>query len=404
MKPTGRHPVEALTAVKVRNIKKPGRYADGNGLYLVVDPSGARRWLLRTVVRGKRRDMGLGGTSLVTLSEAREMARQYRRIARAGGDPIANRSAESEKPTFKEAAEAVHTIHKEGWKNGKHVNQWLSSLEAYAFPSIGERRVDHIDTAALERVLQPIWLEKPETARRVRQRIKTVLDWAATKGYREGANPAVTVGPGLPRQNDKKRQKHHAAMPYAEVPAFVQTLRADGDGEIVRLALEWTILTAARTSETIGATFEELDAGEAVWTVPAERMKGGKLHRVPLPARCIEIVERAKEIGNDSPYLFPGAKRGRHLSDMAMLMALRRLDVPFTVHGFRSSFRDWTAEQTSTPRDVAEGALAHAVEDKVEAAYRRSDLFARRRNLMDTWAAYIDAEGHKVIAFPGFSA
>ncbi|MBT7646629.1 MAG: integrase arm-type DNA-binding domain-containing protein [Rhodospirillaceae bacterium] len=395
MKPAGRHPVDALSAVKVRNAKEPGRFADGNGLYLVVDPSGAKRWILRTVVRGKRRDIGLGSTQLVSLSEARDKARDMRKMAREGGDPLAARRAEKAIPSFKEAAETVHGIRAEGWRNAKHGAQWLKTLETYAYPTIGARRVDHVDSADLEAILRPIWLAKPETARRVRQRIGAVMDWATTAGHRTGANPAALVGPGLARQTDKKNQKHHEALPYDEAPAFVSSLRT-GAPDIVRLALEWTLLTAARTGETIGATLDEVDLPEAVWNLPPERMKGGKPHRVPLPARCIEIVEQVKDLGAYD-YLFPGARRGRPISNMAMLMWMRRAGYTATVHGLRSTFRDWTAEQTSFPRDICEAALAHALKDKVEAAYRRSDLFAKRRDLMNAWAAYIEACGDTVV-------
>ncbi|MDA1072004.1 MAG: integrase arm-type DNA-binding domain-containing protein [Proteobacteria bacterium] len=395
MKPAGRHPVDALSAVQVRNIKEPGKYADGNGLYLVVDPSGARRWVLRTVVQGKRRDIGLGSTRLVSLAEARTKARDMRKLAREGGDPLAARRAEQAIPTFKETAETVHGIRADGWRNPKHAAQWLKTLETYAYPAIGSRRVDHVDTADLEAILRPIWLAKPETARRVRQRIGTVLDWATTAGHRRGANPATLVGPGLARQTDMKAQKHHEALPYEEAPALVKALRS-GPPDITRLALDWTLLTAARTGETIGTTFDELDLSEAVWNVPAERMKGGKPHRVPLPPRCIEIVQQAKDLGAHE-HLFPGARRGRPISNMAMLMWMRRAGYTATVHGLRSTFRDWAAEQTGFPRDICEAALAHALKDKVEAAYRRSDLFAKRRDLMNAWAAYIEARGDTVV-------
>lgn len=306
MKPSGRHPVDALSAVQVRNIKEPGRYADGNGLYLIVDPSGARRWVLRTVVHGKRRDIGLGSTRLVSLAEARTKARDMRKLAREGGDPLAARRAEQAIPTFKATAETVHGIRADGWRNPKHAAQWLRTLETYAFPAIGNRRVDHVDTADLEAILRPIWLAKPETARRVRQRIGTVLDWATTAGHRTGANPATLVGPGLARQTDMKAQKHHEALPYEEAPALLAALRV-APPDIVRMALEWTLLTAARTGETTGATFDEVDVAEAVWNVPAERMKGGKPHRVPLPPRCVEIVQQVRELGATT-FLFPGAR------------------------------------------------------------------------------------------------
>ena len=387
-KRTGRHPEKALTAVRVNAAKVPGRYADGNGLYLVVEPSGGKRWMLRTVVQGKRRDIGLGGCSLVTLAEAREKALAYRKVARDGGDPVAGRKqAQAAVPTFAEAAEQVHADHGASWKNPKHRDQWINTLRTYAFPQLGERPVNTLATPDVLRVLSPIWLTKPETARRVRQRIGTVLDWAKTAGYRTGDNPVEGVERGLPRQTGKAA--HHAALPYAEVPAFVAKLRSSDQGMIARLAFEFLILTAARTGEVIGATWSEIDEDQALWTVPASRMKAGREHRVPLSTRATNILREAKLLAAGSDFLFPGRSIAKPLSNMTLLMMLRRLDVPVTAHGFRSSFRDWAAESTNLPREVAEMALAHAVEDRTEAAYRRGDLLAKRRELMEQWAAFI---------------
>ncbi|MBT5434750.1 MAG: integrase arm-type DNA-binding domain-containing protein [Rhodospirillaceae bacterium] len=403
MKPRGRHPINALSAVQVKNLKKAGKYADGNGLYLIVDPSGAKRWMFRTVVQARksprnrtgRIDMWLGSTQLVQLAEAREIALRYRKIAREGGDPVALKRTEKERPTFRQAAQTVHENNKKAWSNGKHVNQWITTLETYAYPVIGDKRVNQIATADIESILQPIWLEKPETARRVRQRIRAVLDWATSAGHREGANPAITVGPGLPKQRAKV--KHHRAMLYAEVPAFVRSLNESDAANAVRLALEWTILTAARTSETLGATFSEIDLEAAVWTVPPERMKADVEHRVPLAGRCLEIVERARGLSDGQGFVFPSNRYRKPLSNVAMLQILRRRELDCTVHGFRSSFRDWAAEQTSFPRDVCEAALAHVVENKVEAAYRRSDLFGRRRALMEAWEDYVGNAASTVV-------
>ncbi|MBM1174561.1 tyrosine-type recombinase/integrase [Microvirga arabica] len=390
MKPRGRHPEKSLTAVQVRSLSRPGRYADGNGLYLVVEPSGAKRWVLRTIVRGKRRDMGLGGLSLVTLAEAREKALTYRKLAREGGDPLAERrKAQTVLPTFAEAAERVHAEHQASWKNGKHAQQWINTIQQYALPVIGQRRVDQIDTPDVLKVLSPIWLTKPETARRVRQRIGTVLDWAKAAGFRAGDNPVVGVAKGLPKQGD--RDDHHAALPYAQVPEFVSRLRASDSSELVRLAFEFLILTACRTSEVLGARWEEVDLAERVWVVPTERMKTGRQHRVPLSERAVEILMRAKETGGGSDYLFPGRGGTKPLSNMVFLMALRRMQLDITAHGFRSSFRDWAAEQTSFPREVCEMALAHVIENRVEAAYRRGDLFEKRRDLMEQWSEFARA-------------
>lgn len=390
MKGKGRHPDKAMTTVQVRSLKVAGRYADGNGLYLVVEPSGSKRWLLRTVVQGRRRDIGLGGASLVTLAEAREKALAYRKLARDGGDPLAERrKSQTVVPTFAEAAARVHADHKASWKNEKHAAQWLSTLRTYAIPHLGTRSVDQVETPDVLRALSPIWLTKPETARRVRQRIGTVLDWAKAAGYRSGDNPIDGVAKGLPKQGE--RDEHHAALPYAEVPAFVGRLRSSDQGEIARLAFEFLILTAARTSEVLGAKWTEIDEAGALWVVPAARMKAGREHRVPLSSRAIELLHRAKLLSGDSELIFPGRSGTKPLSNMVFLMGLRRLKVPITAHGFRSSFRDWAAEATNIPRDVAEMALAHAVENKVEAAYRRGDLLAKRRELMQLWAEYVEA-------------
>lgn len=383
----GRHPVNALTAVQVRNIKTAGRYADGNGLYLVVDESGARRWLLRTVVRGRRRDIGLGSASLVPLAEVREAARHLRRIAREGGDPVAERDKDKrDVPTFKTAAETVHAEHKPSWKNTKHADQWINTLKQYAYPVIGERPVDQIDTPEILRVLSPIWLIKPETARRVRQRMGTVFDWAKASGHRVGDNPVDGVSRGLPKQTDTAT--HHAALPYRDVPAFIKALKASDSGVIAKHAFEFLILTATRTSEVLEARWDEVDLKAKLWTIPADRMKAGRIHRVPLCSRCVKILTEAATYRGGSPYLFHGRKETKPMSNMVFAKIMRSLKVQATPHGFRSSFRDWAAEATSYPREVAEMALAHTIQNKVEAAYRRGDLLEKRIRLMADWSNF----------------
>lgn len=390
MKPKGKHPEKALSAIQVRQLAKPGRYADGNGLYLVIELTGAKRWLLRTVIQGKRCDVGLGGSSIVSLAEAREKALAYRKLAREGGDPLAERrKARAIVPTFAAAAERVHTEHLATWQNRKHAQQWINTLRDYAFPILGGKRVDSIETPDILNALSPIWLTKPETARRVRQRIGTVLDWAKTAGHRTGENPIESVTRGLPKQPVKKN--HHAALPYTEVPTFIERLRASDVGISGRLAFEFLILTGARTSEVIGARWEEFDLKERIWVVPMERMKAGREHRVPLSQSAMELLDRARATIGASLYAFPGRSPDRPLSNMVFLMALRRMGLTLTVHGFRSSFRDWAAERTSFPREIAEQALAHTLENRVEAAYRRSDLLEKRRALMEAWAAFIQA-------------
>ncbi len=397
MKPTGRHPDKALTPVKIRALSAPGRYADGNGLYLIVDPSGAKRWMLRTVVHGRRRDIGLGGLNLVSLADAREKAAQYRKLARDGGDPLAEkRRARVAIPSFEDAARTVHKSHSSAWRNKKHAAQWINTLSTYVFPEIGKKRIDQIDTPDILKVLSPIWLTKAETARRVKQRIGTVLDWAKASGFRDGENPIGGVSKGLPRQPDRKI--HFSALPYLDVPNFIINVRRSDARVSAKLAFEFLILTATRTSELIAATWREFDLEKKVWIIPAERMKAGREHRVPLCDRCIEILTEARKISDGTGLIFPGRSPDRPLSNMVFLMTLRRMKVDVTAHGFRSAFRDWAAERTNFPREVCELALAHANRDKVEAAYRRGDLFEKRTELMATWAAFVTASSADVVA------
>lgn len=386
-----RHPDRALTAVRVRQLNKPGRHADGGGLYLLVDLNGAKRWVLRTVVHGRRRDIGLGSARLVSLAEAREQAGLFRKTARSGRDPVAEyRSKRKTVPTFAEAARVVHEQHARSWRNAKHGAQWLSTLERFAFPLLGNRLVDQVDSADVLRVLRPIWHEKPETARRVRQRIRAVFDWTKGAGHRLGDNPVDGLNRVLPQQTDEVQ--HFAAMPYADAPAFLQRLRASDAGEVPKLAFELLILTAARTGEVVGAKWEEFNLDNAIWTVPASRTKTRRAHRVPLAPRVIELIKSAQQLSAGSEFVFPGRSPRKHLSNMTFLMVLRRMAVPITAHGFRSSFRDWAAERTNFSREVAEMALAHTIASDVEAAYRRGDLLEKRRELMESWAAYLTSE------------
>lgn len=387
MTKAGKHPDKALSAMQVRQTSTPGRHTDGNGLYLVVDPSGAKRWLLRIVVQGRRRDIGLGGASLVSLAEARDIAQAYRKIAREGGDPLAaRREARKVVPTFKDASATVHAEHEISWKNAKHAQQWINTLARYAYPVIGDYRVDAISTPDILRVLSPIWLTKPETARRVRQRLSTVMDWAKAAGYRVGDNPVDGVARGLPKQTDS--DQHHAALPFAEVPSFITTLRASSGSETAKLAFEFLILTACRTSEVLLARWDEVDEKEDLWTIPAERMKAKRIHRVPLSTGCMKIVKKARGLAGRSKFMFPGKSEDKPLSNMVFLMTLKRMKLEVTAHGFRSAFRDWSSEATTYPREIAEMALAHTIENKVEAAYRRGDLLEKRRQMMEDWAAY----------------
>jgi integrase len=325
-----RHPDRSLTAVQVRQIKKPGRHADGNGLYLAVESTGAKRWVLRVVVRGRRRDIGLGSARLVPLAEAREIAALYRKTARAGGDPVAeHRKPTVVVPTFKEAARLVHEQHAPAWRNAKHAEQWINTLSHYAFPHFGDRRVDEVEQADVLRALAPIWLAKPETARRVRQRIRAVFDWAKGAGHRRGDNPVDGVARTLPRQNHPT--VHYAALPYADVPAFVRKLHTSEAGEITRLGFELLVLTAARTGEVIGARWSEIDVVNGIWTIPAERMKARRDHRVPLAPRAVELLARAKHLSDGGEFVFRGRLAGKPLSNMAFLKVLERMCVNATV-------------------------------------------------------------------------
>jgi integrase len=387
-----KHPHKALSTLRVKSLATPGRYGDGNGLYLVVDPSGAKRWILRTIVQGKRRDIGLGGLRLVSLAEARTKAQEYRKLAREGGNPIELRRKERVNvPTFAEAAQTTLEQHQDCWKNERHAKQWLASLKLHVHPVFGDKRVNQIETADVLKALSPIWLSTPETARRLRQRISTILDWAKAAGHRSGDNPVDGVVKGLPRQTE--RRGHFSAIPYEDVPGFVRKLKEAATSQHARLAFEFLILTAARTNEVIKAEWSEVDFDKEFWTIPASRMKAGREHRVPLPQRALTLLRSALEISDGSELIFPGRNVGEPVSNMIFLMILRRLGVSFTAHGFRSAFRDWAAECTNFPREVCEMALAHSIKDKTEAAYRRGDLFSKRAALMAEWTNYVQNGG-----------
>ncbi len=389
-----RHPYKELTAREVQARHTPGRLADGGGLYLLVGPGGSKSWMLRTVVMGTRRDIGVGGVTLVSLADAREEARRLRKIARDGGDPLAERRRRSV-PAFEDAAKKVHAAHSASFKNEKHRKQWLASL-GDVFKAFGAKRVDAITSADLLTALSPNWLKRPETSSRVLQRVRVVFEWCRAQGYCSGDNPTAGLTKVLPKH--RVAPVHHAALPYQQVPTFLLALRESGAGEIVKLALEFTILCASRTSETLNATRAEIDTEAKTWTIPAARMKAGVEHRVPLSARCVKILQRAQALSDGGPYVFPGRSQAQPLSNMVFLMALRRMErADLTAHGFRSSFRDWAAECTSVPRAVCEAALAHALLDKTEAAYHRTDLFERRRQLMESWSRFATAKIADVI-------
>jgi integrase len=386
-----------LTTVRVRQARRRGLYGDGGGLFLQVSLNGAKSWVFRFKQAGKLRVMGLGAEHTISLSEARDIARECRKLRLIGKDPIEERKAarsaarlEAAKViTFRECAETFMAVHKAGWRNEKHAAQWLATLNAYVYQHLGGLSVQAVDVAVVMKVLEPIWNEKPETASRVRGRIESILDWAIARGYRRGENPARWRGHLenlLPKRSKVRRIEHHAALPYSELGAFMAELRRQE--AVGARALEFTILTAARTGEVIGARWDEFNVAERLWTISPERMKAGKEHRVPLSDAAMAIIHRMQLI-RVGEFVFPGAKRGRPLSSMAMLMVMRRMGRgDLTTHGFRSSFRDWAAERTNFPAEVAEMALAHTVSDKVEAAYRRGDLFQKRRQIMGAWASF----------------
>jgi integrase len=410
-----------LSALKVARVaNQPGMYPDGGGLYLQVTAGGAS-WIFRYMLRGRAREMGLGPLALFSLQEARNKALEARRLRHGGVDPIDERrtaraQAKHEAAnaiTLKECAKAYIKAHRPSWRSAKHAAQWQATLATYAEPIIGTLPVQAIDTKLIMKVLEqdvrrgsdgsfaPFWTVKPETASRVRGRIEAILDWAKVRGYRGGENPARWRGhleKLLPARTKVRTVEHHAALRYDELPDFMTALRAQ-DGTAA-LALEFTILTAGRTGEVIGAKWSEISLSEKVWTVPGARMKAGKEHRVPLAGPALEILQRIKSKG-DANEEFVFSKRGNPLSNMAMAMTLRRMKRgDLTVHGFRSTFRDWAAERTNFPSDIAEMALAHAIGSKVEAAYRRGDMFDRRRRMMAEWARFCaSADQRKIVTF-----
>jgi integrase len=372
--PRRAHPHHALTARTVAATHAPGRIADGNGLYLFVQPSGAKSWLLRTLVQGTRRDIGLGSVRLVSLAEARDEAQRLRKVARGQGDPLAERQRPS-----------IHTL-----------GPFLAAC--------GAKRVDAVTTADVLAAISPRWLTHPETSSRILQRVRAIFEWCAAHGYRTGDNPTHGLTKVLPKQ--PKAVRHQPALPYPEVPAFLRALSQSDAGAMVQLALEFLVLSCGRTVETLGARWEEIDLGVQTWTVPGVRMKGGVSHRVPLASRCLAILERAQALSAGSPYIFPNPRTQRPFSNMAFLMVTRRMTAqqifvpsqPYVPHGFRASYRTWAEERTHVPHEVREAVLAHKNLSKTEAAYNRTDLFEQRRGLMETWARFATATPATVVA------
>ena len=386
-----------LSPLEVRRLSRPGRWSVGgvDGLALQVTESGARSWVLRLSVGGRQREMGLGSFPSVPLAEAREKARAHRAMVDQGADPISERrAAKSAAAADRDSQQSFATVaaqyiaqHAKSWKNAKHGAQWASTLRTYAEPVIGSLLVRDVTTVHVIKVLEPIWTAKTETARRIRSRMELILDFAAARGLREGPNPARWRGnldAALPKPGRIAKVRHHAAVAVDEIGAFMTRLRAQSG--MGAKALEFAVLTAARSGEVRGAVWSELDLAAALWTVPAERMKSGREHRVPLSKPALTLL-RDLPTGAPDDLVFPGL-RGP-LSDMSLTAVLRRMKVDATAHGFRSTFRDWCSEHTNHSSEVAEMALAHAVGDKVEAAYRRGDLFEKRVHLMNDWATFL---------------
>lgn len=394
----------------VTKAKKKGLYPDGGNLYLQITASGVKSWLVRYMRDGKAKTMGLGAIHAVSLADARIKAAECRKLLAAGIDPLESRKssaadarlAAARSMTFEQCAEAYIEAHKAGWRNAKHIWQWENSLSKFAYPVLGKLPVQDIDVILVMKVLEPIWKKKTETASRLRGRVESILDWATVREYRQGENPARWKGKLdnlLPRPSKVQKVQHHPALPYADINKLMTEL--DNENGVAALSLKFVILTATRTSEAIGAQWSEFDLKQKLWTIPAGRIKAGREHRVPLSDAALAIVRQLEKTKTGN-YVFPGRKDSKPQSNVAMLALLRRMGhAEITVHGFRSSFRDWAAEQTNYPREVAEAVLAHIVGDRVEAAYRRSDLFEKRRQLMEAWARYcampVGTEKTKVI-------
>lgn len=408
-----------LTAKQIESLTAPGTYEDGEGLRILIKPSGKKYWVLRFQLSGKRREMGLGTYPAVGLKEARQKSSDRRRLLRDGIDPLQARDEEREAQvaaelkrksksiTFQDVSVDYIEAHRSGWKNVKHAQQWTNTLATYASPTIGDLATNQITTEHILEILKPIWSSKAETASRVRNRIELVLDAAKARGLREGENPARWRGhldKLLPSSSKAKRTQNHPALPYSELSRFIEALNSiEGQSAY---ALKMTILTACRTSEVLAANWSEIDLKVKLWSIPAERMKAGRVHTVPLSDTVINLLQGLPRFSNSS-LLFPGARKGRPISNMAMLMTLRRMDAKdledggkgwrdsgdrvITAHGFRSTFRDWAAEQTNYAREVCEMSLAHVVANGAEAAYWRSDLLEKRRALMDDWANFVSS-------------
>lgn len=388
-----------LSALEVGRLSEPGTYPVGESLYLQISATGTKSWLFRYSFQGKPKWMGLGSFRLMSLAEARKKVADLQMERLSGHNPLALRIAkekeiallEAKKMTFEECARRYIEAHSPTWKNQKHISQWNNTLETYVFPIFGHLSVEDVDTSLVMKALEPIWMIKAETANRLRGRIERILSWATVRGFRSGKNPADWRGhldQLLPKRSSIAKVEHFKALPFAEMNSFIENLRKN-EG-IAALALEFCILTVSRTSECMGAKWSEVNFNEKYWLVPAERMKAKKEHKVPLSPRALGILEQMRSI-SEGEFIFPGRTKNKPLSNMAFLSLLRRMKYDVTAHGFRSSFRDWAEERTNFPSNVVEMALAHTVKNKVEAAYRRGDLFMKRQLLMNAWETYCNS-------------
>ena len=382
-----------LTAKFVENVSEAGKYYDQHGLFLHVRPSGAKKWLQRYTFQGRRREIGLGSAKLVSVATARKKAHQNLVLVSEGIDPIEDKKQDSVIPKFEVAARKVYEVNRPTWRNAKHAAQFITTLETYAFPVIGSVSVKEINSSHILRILSPIWVKKAETAKRVRQRLSTVFKYCVAQQWRTDDPANIAIVEALP--NPKRKVQHRKSISYNDVSDFIETVSKSSAGLSTKLGLEFLILTATRSGEVRNARWDEVNG--SVWTIPAERMKAGVAHRIPLPSRCIEILEEAKTISQGSCFIFEGTKPNKPLSENTFNKLMKELDLEVHAHGFRTSFRTWTQEKTNYPREIAEAALAHSLRDKAEAAYARSDLLEKRAEMMEAWAQFISADAPEVI-------
>ena len=379
---------DRLTIARVRAVTQPGMYGDGGTLYLKVAPGGSKSWIQRITIDGRRHDIGLGGYPLVTLAQAREIAFDNRRAARAGGDPLAAKRR-AKMPTFREAAGKTFTANKRRWRNGKHTRNWMQSLEKYAFPAFGDMGVHRIGREDLLGVLAPIWVTKPATARKLRQRIRATLSWCQAHGYVDQNWAGEAINGALPAMPTVRA--HFRALPYGDVPEALSTVQSAEGSQAAKQCFRFLVLTATRSGEARGAMWDEIDFNRREWRIPASRMKAATEHRVPLSDQSVEVLDRVSPLRDESGLVFPSpTKAARPLSDMTLMKILRATGLAerTTVHGFRSAFRDWASECTEADHAVIELSLAHKVGSAVERAYARSDLLERRRLLMTDWGMF----------------